>query len=150
MPSIRDPRTVARRIYVSSAPCLSVPLLSFSSLKTKKAGNPRVPGLSRSLSGSLLRAGPDPILVGEPATRQRRDEAMPLRAQIRRGGRAFARRFAAEICPQEHHAYSPTRRFVDRQAFCRTQIDIQTFPNESITKLFMARAYLRMSSPTSR
>lgn len=52
---------------------------------------------------------------------------MPLRTQIDGRARAFARRSAAEICPQEHHAHSPTRRSVERQAFCRTQMDIQTF-----------------------
>ena len=64
---------------------------------------------------------------------------MPLRTQIGRRDRAFARRLAAEICPQEHHAHSPTRRLVERQGFYVTQMDIQTFLNESITKLFMQR-----------
>src|SRR5205814_2518881 len=114
------------------------PLLRFHVVKMKEAGNLSVPGLSKVPLGSLRRAGPLPILIDGGATGQRRAKA-DIRAQTQTGGgvRAFARRFVANPCLQEHHAHSPTRRLGSRQVVFRTQTHIQTFPNESITKLFI-------------
>ncbi len=105
MPSIRDPLTVARRIYVLFDSCLSAstPLLLVA--RNEKGREPLgARPLGSPSKGDLLRAGLTPIAIGGRATEQRRAKAqMRLRTHIGRRVSAFALRFAAELCPQGHH-----------------------------------------------